>query len=231
MSPPSISNVLFDLDGTLTDPQEGITRCLEYSLQRLGAACPPRRELHVHIGPPIRSALSLMLGTTDEALVEQALRFYRERFSVEGLLENEVYDGVLEMLAALRAAKMRLYVATSKPKVFTDRILAHFRLTPYFDAVYGSELDGRLDNKVELIGHVLDSERLVAGQTLMVGDRLYDIIGARQNGCRSLGVTYGYGSEEELRAAGADLICHSPRSIPATLEGSGQEPGKKEAGR
>jgi len=217
MKPDAIKNVLFDLDGTLTDPSEGITRCLQYALAQLGIMCPDPAELRVHIGPPVRRALSIIMKTTDEALIEEALRLYRVRFSEVGIYENKVFDGVPQMLATLRAASRKLFVATSKPQVFTERILNHFGLTNYFDGIYGSELSGKLDDKVELIGHVLASAALRPDETLMIGDRLYDIIGARSNGCASLGVTYGFGSEEELRSAGADLVCDSPQEIVTCL--------------
>ena len=217
MKTDSIKNVIFDLDGTLTDPGEGITRCLQYALDELGIECPAPAELHVHIGPPVRNALSIIMKTKDASLVEEALRIYRVRFSETGIYENEVYGGVPEMLSALRASSRRLYVATAKPLVFTERILRHFRLTNYFDGIYGSELNGHLDNKVELIRHLLRSAELWPGETLMAGDRMYDIFGAKENACMSLGVTYGYGSEEELRSAGADLLCDSPEEITARL--------------
>jgi phosphoglycolate phosphatase len=217
MKTDSIKNVLFDLDGTLTDPGEGITRSLQFALGELGLACPAPAELHIHIGPPVRDALAIILKTTDQTLVEEALRLYRVRFSETGIYENVVFDGVPEMLAALCASSRRLFVATSKPLVFTEKIMKHFRLSDYFEGIYGSELNGKLDNKVELICHILKNAGLRPDETLMVGDRMYDIRGARENGCMSLGVTYGYGSEEELRSAGADLICESPREIAARL--------------
>jgi phosphoglycolate phosphatase len=139
------------------------------------------------------------------------------RFSETGIYENEVYDGVPEMLADLRASSHRLFVATAKPLVFTEKIMKHFRLSNYFEGIYGSELNGKLDNKVELIRHILKNAELSPGETLMIGDRMYDIRGARENGCMSLGVTYGYGSEGELESAGADLICHSPQEIATRL--------------
>src|SRR5205085_1623985 len=204
---------LFDLDGTLADPKEGIIRCMQYAMENLCLQCPSPEELHIHIGPPIRNALAIIMKTADEELIEEALRIFRVRFSEIGLFENEVFAGVPEMLAALRASSRRLFIATSKPLVFTERILNHFGLTEYFDGIYGSQLNGTLDNKGELIGHVIKSASLTSDETLMVGDRMYDILGARENGCLSIGVTYGYGSEEELRSAGADLICESPREI------------------
>ena len=211
----SIRNILFDLDGTLTDPKEGIIRCMQYAMENLSLSCPPPAELHIHIGPPIRSALAIIMKTEDEVLIEEALRIFRVRFADVGLFENEVFAGVPEMLKALRESERRLFIATSKPLVFTKRILDRFGLTEYFDGIYGSQLDGTLDNKAELIGHVIASASLAVDETLMVGDRMYDILGARKQGCLSLGVTYGYGSEEELRSAGADLICSSPLEIVA----------------
>jgi phosphoglycolate phosphatase len=217
MKTDSIKNVLFDLDGTLTDPGEGITRSLQYALGELGVDCPALAELHIHIGPPIRDALAIILKTTDHALVEEALRLFRVRFSETGIFENEVFAGVPEMLAALCASSRRLFVATAKPLVFTERIMNHFQLSDYFEGIYGSGLDGTLDNKAELLRHILKNAELAPAETLMVGDRMYDILGARENGCMSLGVTYGYGSREELRDAGAHLICDSPQEIATRL--------------
>jgi phosphoglycolate phosphatase len=213
----SIRNVLFDLDGTLTDPKEGIIRCMQYAMENLCLECPPPEELHIHIGPPIRNALSIIMKTDDDVLIEEALRIFRVRFAEIGLFENEVFAGVPEMLSSLRESNRKLFVATSKPLIFTERILSRFGLTQYFDGIYGSQLDGTLDNKGELIGHVITSASLERDETLMVGDRMYDILGARKNNCLSMGVTYGYGSEEELRSAGADLLCGSPSEIAANF--------------
>jgi phosphoglycolate phosphatase len=201
------------LDGTLTDPVEGITRCLNYALERMSVPLPTREELQLHIGPPLRSTFSQILKTTDEAKVEKAVVLYRERFAEVGMFENEVYEGVPEMLARLQSSAKKLFVATSKVNVYTERILKHFELSGYFDGVYGSELDGRFDNKADLIRHILASESLVAEETLMVGDRKYDITGAKENRCFAAGVIYGYGSAEELTAAGADYLCHSPHDV------------------
>ena len=209
----SVKNVLFDLDGTLTDPVEGMTRCFHYALEHLSAPLLTRAELQLHIGPPLRTTFSQILKTKDALLVERAVTLYRERFSEVGMFENEVYQGVPEMLASLRASSKRLFVATSKVEIYTHRILEHFGLADYFDGVYGSHPDGRFDNKADLIGHLLRSESLRAEETLMVGDRKYDVTGARENNCFAAGVTYGYGSESELIEAGADCICHSPPEV------------------
>jgi phosphoglycolate phosphatase len=221
-----VRNVLFDLDGTLTDPAEGIVRCLQYSLEALGLRCPPAGELASYIGPPLRQSFASICNSSDEALIERAVALYRERFSAAGLFENAVYAAVPQMLADLRAASYRLFVATSKPRVFAEKILKHFSLDGYFVGAYGSELDGRFDDKAALIGVLLEEHGLSPGQTVMVGDRKEDIIAARKNALVSLGVTYGYGSTEELAGAGADHLCRDPPEVVAqirrlTLRGRG----------
>ena len=208
-----VGNVLFDLDGTLTDPAEGIVRCIEYSLQRLGLRCPPADELASYIGPPLRRTFATLCDSSDEALIERAVSLYRERFADVGMFENAVYEGVPRMLAELQAASCMLFVATSKPTVYAEKILSHFSLGRYFVEVCGSELNGRFEDKAELLGDVLERHGLPRGRTLMVGDRKDDVLAARRNALRSLGVTYGYGSEEELRVAGADHLCHNPPEV------------------
>ncbi len=211
--PHAIKNVLFDLDGTLTNPRAGITRCLRYALEKLGRPVPAESELATYIGPPLRGTFAALLKTTDRELVETAVNFYRERFALVGLFENELYAGVPRMLESLRAASCRLFVATSKVGMFAERILEHFRLAPFFDGVYGSTLDGRFDNKRDLIRHLLESESLKATETLMVGDREHDVITAHDNEIYALGVTYGYGTREELLAARVDALCDSPGEV------------------
>ncbi len=201
--------VLFDLDGTLTDPQPGIVGCVRHALEGMGASYDG--DLDWCIGPPLGPSFGLILGTDDPATVAEALRLYRERFAAVGLYENRVYDGVPECLARLREAGLPLYVATSKPLVFARTILDHFGLAPYFDGVYGSELDGRLSLKGDLIAHLLERERPSA--PIMAGDREHDVIGARQNGVPCIGATYGYGSPEELDEAGAVILCDSPAAV------------------
>ena len=208
-----IKNILFDLDGTLTDPKEGIVRCIRYALTRLGTPCPDETELQTYIGPPLRGTFSAILNSTDRDLVERAIGLYRERFSETGLFENGVYEGVPEMLEALCGSSRKLYVATSKLKIYAERVLSHFQLAGYFEEVYGGTLDGSFDDKADLIRHLLQSEALDPLETLMVGDRKYDVVGAKRNLCSALGVTYGYGTEMELAEAGADFICQSPRHV------------------
>jgi len=197
-----IENVLFDLDGTLTDPKLGITSAVRYSLQRLGVEAPSADELTVFIGPPLWASYKKYFGF-DEEKANEAVTLYREYFADRGLFENELYAGIPEMLADLRERGFRAFVATSKPSVYARRITDHFGLSAYFESVEGSELDGRRSDKAELIAHVLASFGLDKRRTVMVGDREHDIIGAVKNGIASIGVGYGYGSREELEAAGA----------------------------
>lgn len=204
-------NILFDLDGTLTDPQEGIVTCIRYALEKLSRNPDEYANLQRFIGPPLLASFEELLGCAAEA--ESALQLYRDRFSAVGLFENHVYDGIEESLDALAAHGHRMLVATAKPRVFALRILEHFGLASYFTGIYGSELDGRLSDKAELIAHIVQQEQLEPATTLMIGDRSYDIVGAKANALRSIGVLWGYGSRAELSRAAADALCESPPDL------------------
>lgn len=210
---------LFDLDGTLTDPKPGITRCIQHALAALGCEVPREEELLWCIGPPLQESFPRLLGTAEKACVDRAISHYRERFSTVGLFENELYPGVIEALQELRRAGLRTFVATSKPRVFALRIVEHFGLLPHFDGVYGSELDGTRTDKGELILHALASESLEPARTIMVGDREHDMVGGTKNGLRCVGVTYGYGSAEELRRHGAARLAAKPGELPGVILG------------
>ncbi|MFV2944816.1 HAD family hydrolase [Pseudomonas japonica] len=192
-------NILFDLDGTLTDPREGITRSIQYALAKLGIDEPDLARLEHFIGPPLLQAF-MQFYSFDEAKAWDAVNFYRERFKVTGLYENRVFDGVGDLLSKLQGQGRTLYIATSKPWVFAREIARHFDFARHFKVIYGSELDGTRTNKVELIGHLLAEEGLDPAQTLMIGDRKHDLIGARSNGLEAVAVGYGFGSREELEA-------------------------------
>jgi phosphoglycolate phosphatase len=208
-----IASVLFDLDGTLTDPFEGIAASIRHAVACMSAPAPGDDELRRAIGPPLRHAFRTLLGTDDPARIELALRHYRERYSTTGLFENRIYPGTIEMLADLNTAGCRLFVATSKPAVFARQIVEHFGLSPYFVRVYGSELDGQRDNKVDLLRFLLDSEHLDEAHTAMVGDRSHDMIAAKAYGLYAIGVTWGYGPPAELQQAGADVLCDAPADV------------------
>ncbi len=217
--------VLLDLDGTLTDPRAGIVRCLRYALERLERPCPAEAVLASYIGPPLRGTFQTLLATSDPALIERAMAMYRQRFTEVGLYENEVYEDIPATLDALGRTGHRLFVATSKPAVFAERIVRHFALDHHFVGVYGPTLDGRLDDKAELLAHLLEAERLAGAEVVMVGDRHADVVAARTNGVRSIGALWGYGSREELLAAGADAVCAAPRELPDGIAAVLRRPG------
>ena len=214
MRPPTL---LFDLDGTLTDARPGIVACIRHAVEGLGRACPDDDVLATFIGPPLRGTFAALLEAKDPATIEAAMTLYRERFGVTGLFENRVYDGIPEMLAALGERAGPLYVATSKPTVYAERIVRHFDLAKHFARVYGAELDASLDDKAALVAHLMAREGLARGTAVMIGDRAADVRAAHANGLRAIGVLWGYGSERELREAGADVICADPRALIACL--------------
>lgn len=204
--------IYFDLDGTLTDPKIGITRSIQYALGKLDhPAMPTEDELTWCIGPPLRASFVKLLGGDHAA--DAAVAFYRERFSDVGLFENGVYNGVPEVLTTLRASGHRLFVATSKPHVFAERIIDHFGLRDHFERVFGSELDGTRVDKSDLLEYALKEAAVDPSRTLMIGDRSHDMVGARNNGMKGIGVLYGYGSRDELTQAGALHVCATPQAI------------------
>ena len=213
---PQFTHLLFDLDGTLTDPRQGIIASFVYALEKAGRADLALTGLDWCIGPPLRDSFSRLLATTEPARLEEAVAYYREYFGVTGLLENFVYPGIPEMLGRLKP-DFRLFVATSKPTVYARQVLEHFNLSDYFEDVQGCELDGRHSLKRELIALILERENLPPAQALMIGDREHDIIGAKANGMAAGGVTYGYGSPAELSRAGASYLFPSPSHILETL--------------
>jgi phosphoglycolate phosphatase len=212
-----ITNIVFDLDGTLTDSRLGITRSWAHALEKLGYEPPSLQALEQCIGPPTREVARQLLGTQDAALVERAVACYRERFATIGLFENEVYLGIPELLVQLTAAGCALYVCTSKPHVYATQIAYHFGFSASLRAVYGPELDGTRGEKTELLSHLLARERFMAESAVMVGDRRHDVEAARHVGMRNIGVLYGFGSRQELATAGAEQLCASVGDLAAAL--------------
>lgn len=209
--------MLFDLDGTLTDPGLGITNSVMVALRQMGAAVPERSALYPFIGPPLQDSFRRFFGFTEEQC-QEAIRYYREYFKRQGIFENEVYEGIRELLAGLKKEGKTLAVATSKPEVFAIEILKYFDLFQYFDLVAGATLDGSRSEKADVIRYALEQLGLPDKSTvLMVGDREHDILGAKENGLASIGVLYGYGSREELRKAGAAWIVETPEEILSVL--------------
>ena len=178
-----MSAICFDLDGTLTDPKEGIVRSIQYALGRLGVSpMPDADDLLWCIGPPLLESLKKLLGDAERA--RMALSFYRERFADIGLYENKIYPGIRELLAALKSIERTTFVATSKPTIYAEKIIHHFSLSGYFDTIYGSELDGTRSYKSDLLAWVLRQEQLEAKTTIMVGDRSHDMIALEPTECR-----------------------------------------------
>jgi phosphoglycolate phosphatase len=209
------SVLLVDLDGTLTDPAEGIVGCFRLALEALGRNPPAAVDLTWIIGPPLRRSFADMLGDMGDP--EEALRVYRHCYSSGGLLEAVVYDGVPEALAELRSAGARLFLCTSKPLVYAERILGRFDLRRDFEGVYGAELDGRYDDKGDLIARILDERSLEAEDCCMWGDRKHDVLAASRHAIPTIGALWGYGGADELREAGAAVLCASPSEVPAAF--------------
>ncbi|MNH94770.1 5'-nucleotidase [compost metagenome] len=191
------SHVLFDLDGTLTDPKVGITKSVQYALHRFGIEVNDLDQLNSFIGPPLMLSFQELYGFT-EAQANQAIRYYREYFQDQGIYENELYDGMIELLSLLKNQNRTLVIATSKPAVFAERILSYFHVDMYFDFICGSELDGTRSDKAEIIQYILTRMQISNHAAIMIGDRKFDIIGANQNDVDAIAVAYGYGSKQEL---------------------------------
>ena len=208
---PAIDTVFFDLDGTLSDPKIGITASIQYALAKFDIPVPSQDELTWCIGPPLHASFKALLGTTD---ADRAVDLYRERFGDVGLYENTLYPGIADVLTAVAAGGRRLFVATSKPHVFADRIIDHFGLRSHFGRVFGSELDGTRVHKTDLLRYALEETSTDPARAIMIGDRKHDIIGAANNGIATIGVLYGYGSRAELVDAGAGHLCAAPGEIP-----------------
>src|SRR5271154_457825 len=203
------SALLIDLDGTLTDPFEGIVGCFRMALEALGRTPPPAAELTWIIGPPLRGCFAEFLGAHGDP--EGAVKAYRSRYATVGLFEAVVYDGVDEALADLRASGARLFVCPAKPFVYAERILRHF------EAAYGDELGGRFQDKADLVAHILETEGLEAADCCMLGDRKHDVLAASRHAIPTIGALWGYGGADELRADGAAVLCASPSEVPAAF--------------
>lgn len=203
------STLIFDLDGTLTDPGSGIVSTIRGVLASLGVK-PPRQELKWCVGPPLREIFARLLEPVGKGeLVEQAAALYIQRYAEAGAAESTVYQGVNQMLMELRGAA-RLFVVTSRNTATAERILGRGALRRHFEDVIGN---GRLDDKSDMVRELIDRERIDRAAVAIVGDREHDIVAGKRNGIFTIGVTYGYGSREELAAAGADRICESPAEI------------------
>lgn len=198
--------ILFDLDGTLTDSSPGIINSIIYALDKYGISLEDTAVLRKFLGPPLHESFKAFCGFDDEKAME-AVNYYREYFSTKGIFENEVYEGIASLLQSLSERGKRLILATSKPQLFTDKIMEHFDLTQYFECIVGSNMDGTRSKKADVISYALQQCGVTdKTKVVMVGDRMHDIIGAKAVGIDSVGVEYGYGDYDELNDAGANYI-------------------------
>ncbi len=211
------THILFDLDGTLTDPGIGITNSVMYALDKFGIKASDRQELFPFIGPPLIDSFMGLYGFS-HADAERAVAYYREYFGPTGLYENELYGGIHELLSKLKADGYILALATSKPEIYAKEILSHFDLLKYFDFLFGATMDESRNNKNAVIEYGLGTANIDPECAVMVGDRHYDILGAKKFGLSSVGVLYGYGDEKELCEAGADMIASTPEELYTILK-------------
>ena len=206
-----VKYVLFDLDGTLTDPKEGITKCVQHALKYFGIER-DGDELISFIGPPLKEHFMEYASLTEEEGIK-AVEVYRERFAPIGLFENRIYDGIIPMLEQLKKHGKILVLATSKPAVFAEKIVEKYGIKPFLSHLEGSELDGRNTDKALVIKNAMEKVGASAENTVMVGDRIHDCDGAEKNSIPCIGVSYGYGGTEELEKGNAIAIAHSPGEL------------------
>jgi len=205
--------ILFDLDGTLTDPGLGITNAVMYALKKFNIEVEERASLYKFIGPPLLESFEKFYGLSEEES-QQALKYYREYFRPYGLYENEVYAGIEEVLRTLKEQGKMVLLATSKPEEFAKEILRHFGLDKYIDFAAGATMDEKRVRKADVIAYALESCQISnLSEVVMIGDREHDVLGAKEIGLDSIGVLYGYGNYEELKEAGATYIVEKPEEI------------------
>ncbi len=218
MTPSRLKRTLFfDLDGTLTNPAKGIYACIRHALSALGQPAPDDETLRSFVGPPLHGSFGNLLGSDE--LADQALELYRQRFTTIGLFENAVYDGIPETLDALAQNGFQLFVVTSKPKVYADRIMDHFDLSAYFGEVFGPALQDLEADKARLLQGALDKTGTAPNTAVMIGDRKQDIAAGKRLSVASVGVLYGFGSAEELSEA--DIHVKTPTDLVGTLTNVG----------
>ncbi len=205
-----ITTLFFDLDGTVSNNFDGIARCLNFALKQLGLRELSDAEVLPFVGPPFRESLPRVFPGID---TEAALHLYRKRYQDKGWLENSLYDGMAEAIRALHLQGFTIALCTSKPRIFAERIISHFQLARYFDGIHGPELDGKFDRKTDLLAHLVEHYKVAPANALMIGDRDKDVEAAMHAGTHSLGVLWGFGSNEELQNAGAHRIIQIPGQL------------------
>jgi len=208
----NLTNILFDLDGTLIEPEEGIINSVLYALEKMGIAEENQEVLTSFIGPPLIDSFSSIYHL-EPGRAKLAVKYYREFFADKGIYQNSLYPGITDLLKYLKKEGFMIFLATSKPTVYARKIINHHKLGKYFSAITGSNLDHSMDNKRDIIGNLVESEGLSSGESVMIGDRIFDIEGARYHGMKTVFVTYGYGSKKEILEAEADFVADSIEDI------------------
>ncbi|WP_069298574.1 HAD hydrolase-like protein [Neptunicoccus sediminis] len=205
--------LFFDLDGTLIDPKEGITQAIQHALGEMGMEdIPHANDLTWCIGPPLWNSFDVLLGPGAD--LDQAVDFYRAFYTDEAMYLADVYDGVGEMFDALHQVDAKMFITTSKPHVYAQEIIEHFGIHAHVEQLFGSELDGTNSDKTDLLKHALDETGADPAKTVMIGDRRFDIFGARNNDIPSVGALWGYGEPDELRQSEADALAGAPEEVP-----------------
>lgn len=204
-----IKNILFDLDGTLTDSRQGILGCFQHTVSELSGYTYSNDEIMAHVGIPLRTILGTLLVTNEEAMIENAVRVYREKFAEIGITGNTLYPGIQEMLSTLKGKGRKLYVVTMKNRFDAEKVIDYIGLTELFSGIYGPGLNGIPDNKRKLIEAALEENNLLPTETVMIGDREEDIKSGKATGTFTIAVTWGFGTREELIESAPDNFCES----------------------
>ena len=215
---PAASNsiLLFDLDGTLTNPAPGFFASLRYALDRFGVEPPPESEMTAYIGPPLRQSMGKLLATDDREIIERGVELYRERLDNGGKFEADLIDGIPAVLDHFANCGHRLYVCTGKPQPVAAEVVRHFELDAFFCGVFGAKPDGRHADKGDLIRHIWQTEKITSPLGLLIGDTVFDMRAAKENRLGAVGVRWGFGNDEDLLESGADcLVSAAPDLIPA----------------
>ncbi len=211
-----LDTIIFDLDGTLSESAEGITKSVQYMLEKFGIIEPDLKKLECFIGPPINVSLKNLYGFDDDK-AWRGVAYYRERFLEKGIYENHPYDGIEDMLKELKSAGKTLAIATAKPQPQTDDIIKRYGYNKYFDVVKGPDASSKSHTKADIVREVIEILNCDKSRTIMVGDKSHDIEGAKANEIKSLGVLYGYGSRQELEQSGADFIVETVKELKEFL--------------
>lgn len=208
-----IKNVLFDLDGTVSDSQEGVIGCYQYTIGKLSRYRYEDKEIKKMIGTPLRGMLSSLLRSDDKEFISEAVRLYREKYAEIGIIGNKAFPGITELLVALQRESYRVFLVTMKNRYDAEKIIKFLGYENFFTGIYGPDLEGHPDHKAPLIKTVINEHGLAPDETVMVGDRKEDIIAGKSNRTFTIGITYGYGSKDEISDSAPDRICNTPDEI------------------